>query len=97
LKDIASILERLAERTQVIITTHSSQLLDAFNPASLSENLGVLLLQNIPGQGTKVTDLADARRNQTALDGWITDFGIGSALFDSGLVQEPLENEPCQA
>ena len=31
LKDIAYILEKLAERTQVIITTHSSQLLDTFN------------------------------------------------------------------
>jgi len=96
LKDIANVLERLAERTQVVITTHSSQLLDAFNPASLSDNLGVLLLQNIAGQGTKVTDLNDARKDQTALDGWITDFGIGSALFDSELLQEPLESEPCQ-
>ena len=48
LKDIAKVLEQLAERTQVIITTHSSQLLDSFNSESLSNSLGVLLLRNRP-------------------------------------------------
>ena len=88
LTDIANVLEQIAERTQVIITTHSSQLLDAFNPENLSDSLGVLLLGNRPGQGTEVINLENIRRDQAALDGWITDFGIGSALFDSELLQD---------
>lgn len=92
LKEIAGMLGELSERCQVIITTHSSQLLDAFDPESLSGNLGVLLLQNIPGQGTNVINLEDALRDRKALDGWITDFGIGSAIFDSELLQDLTEN-----
>ena len=88
LTDIANVLEQIAERTQVIITTHSSQLLDTFNPKDLSDPLGVLLLGNRLGQGTEVINLEDILDNQAALDGWITDFGIGSAIFDSQLLQD---------
>lgn len=96
LTDITNVLEQMAERTQVIITTHSSQLLDAFNPENLSDSLGVLLLRNRPGRGTEVINLEDIRRDRAALDGWMTDFGIGSALFDSGLLQDPMEEPVCQ-
>ena len=92
LKDIASVLERLSERTQVIITTHSSQLLDTFNPDNLSENLSVLLLRNIPAEGTTVINLEDARNNRESIAGWIDDFGIGSAIFESELLQDVMEN-----
>ena len=96
LKDIAKILEQMAERSQMIITTHSSQLLDAFSSESLSDSLGVLLLRNVPGHGTKITNLEDILEDEAALNGWIADFGIGSAIFDSGLVS-PTEEEPvCQ-
>ena len=88
LTDIANILEQLAKRTQVIITTHSSQLLDVFNPDNLSDSLGVLLLRNRPGLGTEVLNLEDIRGKREALDGWIADFGIGSAIFDSELLQD---------
>ncbi len=91
LKDIAAVLEQLAERTQVIITTHSSQLLDTFNPENLSDSLGVLLLRNRSGLGTEVLNLEEIRGNREALDGWITDFGMGSAVFDSGLLQDLME------
>jgi predicted ATPase len=98
LKEIAGILERLAERTQVIITTHSSQLLDAFNPESLtSGKMGVLLLQNVPGKGTQIMNLEEIRKDREALDGWISDFGIGSAIFDSELLQDIMKDKPCQA
>ena len=86
LTDIAKVLEQLAERIQVIITTHSSQLLDAFKPNNLSDSLGVLLLRNHPGRGTEVINLETIRRHRDALDGWITDFGVGSAVFDSALL-----------
>lgn len=95
LKDIAYILERLAERTQVIITTHSSQLLDTFSSKSLSDSLGVLLLRNRPGLGTEVLNLEEIRDKREALEGWIADFGIGSAVFDSGLLQDLMEEPLC--
>ena len=97
LMDITSVLEQLAERTQVIITTHSSQLLDTFSSESLSDWLGVLLLRNRSRLGTEVLDVADIRSDRAALDGWIADFGIGSAVFNSGLLQDLMEDPECQA
>ena len=99
LKDIAYILERIADRTQVIITTHSAQLLDTFNSESLSDFLGVSLLHNRPGYGTEVINVEEFRDdpNRKGLDGWIADFGVGSAIFDSGLLQDLMEDDPvCQ-
>ncbi len=96
LKDIAYILELLAKRTQVIVTTHSSQLLDTFSSKSLSDWLGVLLLRNRLGLGTEVINVEEVRKDQNrkGLDGWIVDFGIGSAIFDSGLLQDLMEDQP---
>ncbi len=91
LADITNVLEQISEHSQVVITTHSSQLLDAFNPDNLSDSLGVLLLRNVPGLGTEVINLEDIRGDRVALDGWITDFGIGSAIFDSELLQDLME------
>ena len=95
LKEIAYVLERIAERTQVIITTHSSQLLDTFSSKSLSDSLGVLLLRNRPGLGTEVLNLEEILDKREALEGWIADFGIGSAVFDSGLLQDLMEEPLC--
>ena len=96
--EIAYVLEQISKRSQVIITTHSSQLLGAFNPESLGDSLGVLLLRNRPGFGTEVHNLEDYRGKKKALDGWIADFGIGSAVFDSGLLPDELEDTiECQA
>lgn len=96
LADIANVIEQISEHSQVIITTHSSQLLDAFNSDNLSNSLGVLLLRNVPGLGTEVINLENIRGDQTALDGWITDFGIGSAIFDSELLPDCAEESACQ-
>ena len=63
LTDITNVLEQISEHSQVIITTHSSQLLDAFNPEHLSDSLGVLLLRNVPGHGTEVINLENIRPN----------------------------------
>lgn len=98
LTDIANVLEQIAQYSQVIITTHSSQLLGAFNPESLGDSLGVLLLRNRRGFGTEVLNLEDYRGKKKALDGWIADFGIGSAVFDSGLLPDEMEDTAeCQA
>ena len=93
LTEIAKILRKIADRTQVIITTHSSQLLDAFSSESLSDSVGILLLRNLPGRGTEVLNLEGLRKDRAALDGWIEDFGIGSAIFESELLQDLLEGE----
>ena len=97
LHDIAAVLERIAERSQVIITTHSSQLLDAFSSDNPDDSLCILLLRNRPGQGTEVINLEDVRRDRESLEGWIADFGIGSGIFDSGLLQEYMAEPACQA
>ena len=93
LTEIAKILRQIAERSQVIITTHSSQLLDAFSSESLSDSVGILFLRNLPGHGTEVLNLEDLRKDRTALNGWIEDFGIGSAIFESELLQDLMEEE----
>ena len=92
LTEIANVLEQLAEQSQVIITTHSSQLLDVFNPEKLSDSIGVLLLRNPPERGTEIISLEEIRGKREALDGWITDFGIGSAIFESELLQDLMED-----
>ncbi len=98
LTHIAYVLEQIAQYSQVIITTHSSQLLDAFSPKTLSDSLGVLLLQNRPGFGTEAINLEDCSDKGEALQGWIDDFGIGSAIFDSGLLPDDMEGTAeCQA
>ena len=93
LTEIAKIFSQMAERTQVIITTHSPQLLDAFSSESLSDSVGILFLRNRPGHGTEVHNLENLRKDRAALDGWIEDFGIGSAIFESELLQDLLEEE----
>ena len=80
----------------MIITTHSSQLLDAFSSESLSDLVGILLLRNLPGHGTEVLNLEEIREDRAALDGWMTDFGIGSAIFESELLQDLMEEPVCQ-
>ncbi|EDN70708.1 ATPase [Beggiatoa sp. PS] len=86
LAEVANLLEELAMRTQVIVTTHSAQLLDAFDKDNLGHRLGVLLLQNHKGYGTQIIDFEKEKNNRTALSGWVKDFGIGSAIFDSALL-----------
>ena len=93
LTHIANVLEQIAQYSQVIITTHSSQLLGAFNPESLGDTLGVLLLRNQPGFGTEVLNFENYRDERESLQGWIDDFGIGSAVFDSNLLQDVMEDK----
>ncbi len=88
---LSDILNQLSKRTQVIITTHSSQLLDTFVPQDLHENLNVLLLHNVFGSGTEVDTLKDISENRKGLQNWINEFGIGSAIFDSEILQDIMQ------
>ena len=96
LRDIAEVLRRIAEQSQVIVTTHSFELLNAFLPESLSDSLCVLLLRNRTGEGTEIFSLEEILQNQPALEGWVADFGIGSGIFESELLKEMMENPSCQ-
>ncbi len=86
LPEVANLLEELALKTQVIVTTHSAQFIDAFEKDNLGKSLGILLLQNHKGYGTQIIDFEEEKNNRTALNGWVKDFGIGSAIFDSALL-----------
>lgn len=85
---LSDLLGQLSTRTQVIITTHSSQLLDCFASEALQDNLSVLLLRNVPHHGTEVIPLDNLQREREGLKIWLNEFGIGSAIFDSELLQD---------
>jgi DNA repair ATPase RecN len=53
-QDVASIIKRLSQKTQVIFTTHSSQLLDCFSTDEVFEDISVILLSKKDESGTKV-------------------------------------------
>ena len=93
LQDVASILKRLSQKTQVVITTHSSQLLDCFSMEDITSNdVSVILFKKNPDIGTEAIGLETLIDNNAGLQDWMQDFGIGSAIYHSNLIQEVLEN-----
>ena len=92
LQDIASILKRLSQKTQVVITTHSSQLLDCFDINDISSDVSVILFKKDPDSGTKAIGLDTLSQNCGGLKEWMQDFGIGNAIYHSNLIQEVLEH-----
>ena len=93
LNEITNILREISENSQVIITTHSSELLNAFLYSDFSsDSLGILLLRNRRKEGTEVINVNERRRNDEDLSGWMADFGIGSAIFDSPFLQTVMED-----
>jgi hypothetical protein len=91
LPTVASILKRLSQRTQVIITTHSSQLLDCFSSDEINSDISVLLLSKKDASGTHVFRLEQLSKEREDLAEWMRDFGVGSAVYHSNLLQELLE------
>lgn len=91
LPTVASILKRLSQRTQVIITTHSSQLLDCFSSDKINSDISVLLLSKKDTSGTQVFRLDQLSKEREDLAEWMRDFGVGSAVYHSNLLQELLE------
>jgi predicted ATPase len=91
LSSVASILKKLSQRTQIIITTHSSQLLDCFNIDDINSNISVLLLSKKDASGTQVSRLDQLSKEREDLAEWMRDFGVGSAVYHSNLLQELLE------
>ncbi|MDX2256055.1 MAG: ATP-binding protein [Pseudanabaenaceae cyanobacterium bins.39] len=92
LKDLASILKRLSQKTQVVITTHSSQLLDCFDINEISSDVSVILVKKNLKLGTEAIGLDKLSQDCDGLRDWMQDFGIGSAIYHSNLIQEVLAN-----
>ena len=87
LQDIADLIKRLSKRTQVIFTTHSSQLLDCFSPEEISSEISVILLSQKGEIGTKACLLDKLAENRDDFSDWMNDFGIGSAIYHSHLIE----------
>jgi predicted ATPase len=92
LKDLASILKRLSQKTQVVITTHSSQLLDCFDINEISSDVSVILVKKNLKLGTEAIGLDKLSQDCDGLRDWMQDFGIGSAIYHSNLIQDVLAN-----
>ena len=91
LTNIASILKRLSQKTQVVITTHSSQLLDCFSIQDISNDVSVILFKKNPESGTEAIGLDTLSQSCSGLKDWMQDFGVGNAIYYSNLLQEILE------
>jgi predicted ATPase len=91
LRDVASVVKRLSQKTQVIITTHSSQLLDCFNLDEINSDVSVLLLSKTDDVGTQAFPIDELGKSREDLSEWMRDFGVGSAVYHSHLLQEILE------
>ncbi|MFM7384377.1 MAG: AAA family ATPase [Microcystaceae cyanobacterium] len=91
LMNVATILTKLSQRTQVILTTHSSQLLDCFTTEDLAEDISILLLSKPDDHGTQVFQLEKLRLEQESLADWMENFGIGSAVYHSNLLEGVLQ------
>ena len=93
LRDVASVLKRLSKKTQVVIITHSSQLLDCFNLEDIHTDISVLLLNKKDGFGTVASPLDELGDRQNDLSDWMRDFGVGSAIYHSHLLEGILEKQ----
>ena len=91
LREVASVVKRLSQKTQVIITTHSSQLLDCFNLDEINSDISVLLLSKIDDVGTQAFPVDELGKSRDDLSEWMRDFGVGSAIYHSHLLQGILE------
>jgi len=91
LREVASVVKRLSQKTQVIITTHSSQLLDCFNLEEINLDVSVLLLSKRDDVGTQAFPVDELGKSRDDLSEWMRDFGVGSAIYHSHLLQGILE------
>ncbi len=91
LREVASVVKRLSQKTQVIITTHSSQLLDCFTLDEINSDVSVLLLSKTDDVGTQAFPIDELGKSRDDLSEWMRDFGVGSAIYHSHLLQGILE------
>lgn len=90
---LATVLKKLSKKTQLIITTHSSQLLDCFTLEEIQDDVMVLCLSKKDDRGTQVFALDELGEKREDLADWMQDFGVGSAVYNSNLLEECLEEQ----
>ena len=91
LREVASAIKQLSKRTQVIITTHSSQLLDCLSLGDINSDVSVIILRKKDINGTQSFLLDELGKKRDDLAEWMEDFGVGSAIYHSHLLQDILE------
>ena len=91
LKNIASIIKKLSQETQVVITSHSSQLLDCFSVEDIMTDTSVVLINKDKDFKTKACLLEDLTEKKEEVLNWMSDFGVGSAIYHSNLLKEILD------
>jgi predicted ATPase len=90
---LTTVLKKLSKKTQLIITTHSSQLLDCFTLEEIQDDVMVLCLSKKDNKGTQVFALDELGEKREDLADWMQDFGVGSAVYNSNLLEEVLEEQ----
>ncbi|CAD5981951.1 ATPase-like protein [Planktothrix tepida] len=88
LSDIASIIKQLSQKTQVVITTHSSQLLDCFTVDEINSDVSLILLTKKDNKGTVAYPIDELSQKRESFLDWMQEFGVGSAIFHSQLLYD---------
>ena len=63
-----------------------------FGDNHVLNDVSVILFKKNPHIGTEAIGLETLIDNNAGLQDWMQDFGIGSAIYHSNLIQEVLEN-----
>jgi predicted ATPase len=87
LRRLASYLHEAAQYTQLIITTHSAEFLDHFDPYE-QEYLQVLIVHRDPEGATQFTPI----RKVQNIKAWLEDYMLGQ-VWTMGQIEEMLEVE----
>ncbi len=87
MRRLAHYLQRAAQRTQLIITTHNAELLDHFDPYQ-QENVQVLVAYRDKEHATQFT----AVQNIQNVQAWLDDYMLGQ-IWTMGQIEEMLEVE----
>ena len=83
-REIAHVIGELSYDLQIVVETHSDIIVDelitydGFNMLYFSDH----------SYGSQIRNLEQLKKAHAGIDGWISDFGIGSAVFDSGLIDD---------
>ena len=78
---LTDLLVRLSEKTQLIVTTHSGDLLDAIAPERIGQDVEVLLLNHQVGIGSTALPLSRQDRYGENVLEWAREFGLGSSVI----------------
>jgi hypothetical protein len=87
IKYVAELIIRMSEHTQVIVKTYNPDLLNEFPAYFLDSGIMEVIIPTRNGQNVEPKyHISQLRKTSPSVSGWIDDFGIGSAIYDSGLI-----------